>query len=73
MNNLNITEKLLKIGCKIWEKNDIKRIYMTCEQFNEVTGREYSLNDKNNKIFYDFKANAIMRTYKRKTKVEVQF
>lgn len=69
-----ITEKLLEMGCKIWEKGSIKRIYMTVEQFNTVTGRTYSLNDSNNKIFYDYAANAIMRSYKgKRPTIEIQF
>ena len=69
-----IAEKLLSMGCKTWEKGSIKRIYMTVAQFNEVTGRTYSLNDNNNKIFFDYATNAIMRSYKgKKPTVEVQF
>lgn len=69
-----ITEKLLEMGCKIWEKGSIKRIYMTVAQFNEATGRTYSLNENNNKIFYDYAANAIMRSYKgKRPTIEIQF
>lgn len=67
-----IADKLLEMGCKVWEKGNYKRIYMTVAQFNEVTGRTYSLNEKNNKIFYDFATNTIMRSYKgKKAEVEV--
>lgn len=69
-----ITEKLISMGCKIWEKGSIKRIYMTVEQFNEATGRTYSLNENNNKIFYDYTADAIMRSYKgKRPTIEIQF
>lgn len=69
-----ITEKLISMGCKIWEKGSIKRIYMTVAQFNTVTGRTYSLNENNNKIFYDYTANAIMRSYKgKRPTIEIQF
>ena len=70
----NITDKIIEAGGKLWEKGDMKRIYMTCEQFNVVTGCEYSLSNSNNKIFYDFSTNAIMRSYKgKKPQIEVQY
>lgn len=73
MTNLN-AEQILEVGGKLWEKGEMKRIYMTCAQFNQVTGRHYSLNDEKNKIFYDFATNAIMRSYKgKKPTLEVQF
>lgn len=70
----SIQEKLIEMGCTIWEKHGKKRIYMTVAQFNEATGRTYSLNDSNNKIFYDYAANAIMRSYKgKRPTIEIQF
>lgn len=69
-----IETKLLAMGLKVWEKSEMKRIYMTCAQFNQATGFSFNLNDKNNKIFFDYAANAIMRSYKgKKPSVEVQF
>lgn len=71
---MNIAETIIANSGKIWEKADIKRIYMTCEVFNKVTGRDYNLNDNSNKIFYDYSTNAIMRSYKgKKATIEVQF
>lgn len=70
----NIAEKLQAMGLKIWEKHSFKRIYMTCEQFNQATGSDWSFNDNNNKIFYDFDMNAIMRSYKgKRPQIEIQF
>lgn len=70
----DIAAKIIAAGGKAWEKHGFKRIYMTVAQFNEVTGRAYSLSDSNNKIFFDYAANAIMRSYKgKKPTVEVQF
>jgi len=70
----NITNTLLAIGLKVWEKGSMKRIYMTCNQLNQVTNKGFSLNDSKNKIFYDFETNAIMRSYKsKKATIEVQF
>ena len=52
----------------------MKRIYMTCKQFNQVTGRDYQLNDRKNKIFFDFEKNAIMRSYNNgRPQIEVQY
>jgi hypothetical protein len=69
-----IEAKLLAMGLKVWEKAEMKRIYMTCAQFNQATGFSFNLNDKNNKIFFDCTTNAIMRSYKSKTpSIEVQF
>lgn len=69
-----IETKLLAMGLKVWEKAEMKRIYMTCAQFNQATGFSFNLNDKNNKIFFDYAANAIMRSYKsKKPSIEVQF
>ena len=71
---ISIADQILEVGGKVWENHGFKRIYMTCAQFNQVTGREYSLNDNNNKIFYDFATNAIMRSYKgKKPTIEVQY
>ena len=70
----SIADQLLEMGCKVWEKAGFKRIYMTCAQLNKATGRDYSLSDTNNKIFFDYAANAIMRSYKgKKPTIEVQF
>ncbi len=70
----SIVKILLEMGLTVWQNHGKKRIYMSCEQFNEVTNRDYSLNSRNNKIFYDFATNAIMRSYKGKApKIEVQF
>lgn len=70
----SIADKLLAAGLKVWEKGSMKRIYMTCAQFNEITDRDYNLNNNNNKIFYDYATNAIMRSYKgKKPQIEVQY
>lgn len=74
MNLKSIAEQLIEAGAKVWENHGFKRIYMTCAQFNQVTGRDYNLNDNNNKIFFDYAANAIMRSYKgKKPTIEIQF
>ena len=70
----SIADKMLEAGLKVWEKGNMKRIYMNCEQFNQFTGFSYSLNDNNNKFFYDYSINAIMRSYKgKKATIEVQY
>ena len=70
----SVADTLLGMGLKVWEKSNIKRIYMTCKQFNQVTGRDYQLNDRKNKIFFDFEKNAIMRSYNNgRPQIEVQY
>ena len=70
----NIFAKIIAVGGKTWEKHGFKRIYMTVAQFNEVTGANFTLSDSKNKIFFDYVANAIMRSYKgKRPTVEVQF
>ena len=74
MTTKSIADQILEVGGKVWEQHGFKRIYMTCAQFNQVTGSDYNLNDNNNKIFYDFATNAIMRSYKgKKPTLEVQY
>lgn len=69
-----IETKLLAMGLKVWEKGSMKRIYMTCAQFNQATNNNFKLNDSKNKFFYDYATNAIMRSYNsKKPKLEVQF
>lgn len=70
----SIADQILEVGGNLWEKHGFKRIYMTCAQFNKVTGNTWTMNDNNNKFFYDFAANAIMRSYKgKKPTVAAQF
>ena len=70
----SVTDTLLGMGLKVWEKGNMKRIYMTCKQFNQATGRDYQLNDRKNKIFFDFEKNAIMRSYNNgRPQIEVQY
>lgn len=69
----SIVDDLLAMGLKTWGKDDKKRIYMSVAQFNKITGYDYKLSDSNNKIFYDYATNAIMRSYKgKKPTIEVQ-
>lgn len=73
-NSNKIVNKLKAMGLQVWDKNGKKRIYMSCAQYNEITGCNYSLNNQKNKIFYDFEANAIMRSYKnKKPSIEHQY
>ena len=82
MNNLEIKNKIIKLGGKEWNKNDISRVYITCDILNalreEVNESEFfqpvSYSKSNNKFFYDVKENAVMRTYKGKaTTIEIQY
>ena len=69
----SIVDTLLAMGLKVWENYGKKRIYMNAEQFKKAMGMYVAYSDSSNKFFYDFEANAIMRTYKnKKTTVEKQ-
>lgn len=71
---ISIADLALAAGGKVWEKHGFKRIYMTCAQFNQVTGNSWTMNDSNNKFFFDYAVNAIMRSYKgRKPQIEIQY
>lgn len=71
-------QKIINLGGKEWTKHDMERVYITSDIFNLLlaekgrTGRY--LGTRNNKIFYDVKANAVMRSYKgKKPSVEIQY
>lgn len=70
----SIVDELAQMGLRVWEKYGKTRIYMSVAQFNEVTGANFTLSDRKNKIFYDFEANAILRSYNgNRPKVEIQY
>jgi hypothetical protein len=59
-------------GGKLWIKNDMERVYITSEVFNEIM--KTGLGDNNNKFFFDCKTNRLMRSYKgKKAKIEKQY
>jgi len=71
-------EKILELGGKEWVKNDMERIYISNEILNKLLSErgcnEVNFGERNNKIFFDVKANAVMRSYKgKKPSVEIQY
>ena len=52
MTTANIQDNLLLSGGKIWEKESIKRIYLTQELVNKCD-LGISFNDKKHKLFFD--------------------
>ena len=70
--------KIIEMGGKEWTKGDMVRVYFNCDIFNTLREEkdlgEVNLSEKNNKFFYDTKANAVMRSYKgKKPTVEIQY
>ena len=74
----NLKNKMIELGGNEWIKNDIERVYITCEILNKLKN-EKGMNESyfgtyNNKIFFDVKLNAVMRSYKcKKPIVEIQY
>ncbi len=57
-------EKLLEVGGKLWENYGKKRIYLTATQINEISTSRLAYGDNNNRFYYDYESNKLMRRYK---------
>lgn len=71
-------EKIIQLGGKLWEKNGLSRVYISCDILNkleEESGKMLSnFGERNNKLFYDEEKNAVMRSYKSKApQIELKF
>lgn len=71
-------DELVKLGGKGWIKNDMERVYITCDILNVLRDRvglsSVYFGENNNKIFLDVKTNIIMRSYKnKKPQIELEF
>lgn len=78
MTALEIKNKIIELGGKSWQKNGKDRVYIDNDIFNvlrdELKMIKVNLGARNNKIFFDVDANAIMRSYKgKKPQVEIQY
>ena len=66
-------EKLIKLGGKEWVKDDMNRVYITCDILNILLEEKglmtVNFGERNNKIFFDIKSNSILRSYKNKKPV----
>ena len=76
MNSLK--NKIIEMGGNEWNKNSMERVYITNEIHN-VLRKDKGLDsvnfgERNNKVFFDVKANAVMRSYKgKKPTIEIQY
>ncbi len=73
-----IKNKIIELGGKEWSKGDMERVYIDNAILNVLQTEKELLNSNfganNNKIFFDVKANAVMRSYKgKKPTVEIQY
>lgn len=57
-------QDFIKLGGNEWIKNDMERVYISAEIYNELM--DTNLSDKTNKFFFDCKSNSLMRSYKGK-------
>ena len=73
-----LKSKIIELGGKEWNKNNMERVYITSDILNVLETEKGLMNssfgERNNKIFFDVKANAVMRSYKgKKPAVEIQY
>ncbi len=71
-------DKIIELGGKEWKKNGMDRVYITSQILNKLEDERGEANttygERNNKIFFDVNANAVMRSYKgKKPSVEIQY
>lgn len=76
MNELK--NKMIELGGKEWIKGDMDRVYISGEILNKLEDEKgfgkSSFGASNNKIFFDVKLNAVMRSYKgKKPAVQIQY
>lgn len=69
---------MIELGGNEWNKGDMERVYINNEVLNILLSEEglrhVTYGERNNKIFFDVKANAVMRSYKgKKPTVEIQY
>lgn len=69
---------MIELGGKEWNKEGMDRVYITNEILNVLLSEQgkgsVNYGERNNKIFFDVKVNAVMRSYKgKKPKVEIQY
>jgi len=71
-------QKIIDLGGKEWVKNNMDRVYISCEILNillkEKNEGSVNFSASNNKIFFDSSLNAVMRSYKgKKPKIEIKY
>lgn len=73
-----LKNKIIEMGGNEWERGEMSRVYITNDILNKLRDEKglspVSYGERNNKLFFDVSANAIMRSYKgKKPEVEVQY
>lgn len=73
-----LKNKIIEMGGKEWTKNGMERVYIDSSILNKLEEEKGLLKSRfganNNKIFFDVKANAVMRSYKgKKPSIEIQY
>lgn len=76
MNELK--SKIIELGGKEWIKDGMERVYIDSSILNVLRDEQglppVNFGARNNKIFFDVKSNAVMRSYKgKKPAVELKF
>lgn len=74
----NLKNKIIELGGNEWTKNDMERVYISNDIHNILREEKglgsVNFGERNNKVFFDVKANAVMRSYKgKKPSVEIQY
>ena len=74
----DLKSKIIDLGGKEWIKNEMHRVYINNSILNvlldELNKGPVNFGETNNKIFFDVKANAVMRSYKgKKPKIEIEY
>ena len=64
-------ENIIELGGNSWEKGDMKRVYITQEIFNKITGFGVTLNTTKWKFYVDVATGDIFRTNGKKPVLEV--
>ena len=76
MNELK--NRIIELGGNEWNKNGMERVYISNDVHNVLREEKglgaVNFGERNNKVFFDVKANAVMRSYKlKKPSVEIQY
>ena len=73
----DLKSEMIAMGGKEWNKNGMERVYINNDILNKIEDKMGMTNsrfgERNNKIFFDVKTSAIMRSYKgKKPEIQIQ-
>jgi hypothetical protein len=75
MTNLENKAKIITLGGNEWNSKGMERVYISNEVLNILLDEQdisaVNFSERNNKMFFDVKANAVMRSYKGKTPASI--